>query len=365
MKYWRGFLVAAVLAACTYGLRQFAQAHSALVDMVYPYATRMGQTFLTDWSSGVDYCLWQVLVVAFVVLVLASAVLMVVLKWNPIRWLGWVAAVVSLIVLANTIIYGLNQYSGPITQDIRLEEADYTVGELEAAAVFFRDQAKAAESSVQRDGKQVKLPDFEELNAQAENGFNYMKTQEYQSVFAGSTQPVKPLVWEGYFTGRGVDGVVMGLTGEAALNMRTPTAIMPFTICRLMAQRMCIANAPDANLAAYLAASHNEQPHYRYAAYLAAYYHCTQLLEKLPDGQSGNVLERVQAGESANMTNDLETLEDFYGKLDAEENEQFCKYLVSLYIQEQVLPQIQEEEALFDPLNKEQVDLSGIVNAGA
>ena len=101
------------------------------------------------------------------------------------------------------------------------------------------------------------------------------------------------------------------------------------------------------------------------AAYLAAYYHCTQLLAKLPDGQDGNVLSRVRSGESDNLTKDLETLEDFYGKLDTQENEQFCKYLVSFYVQEEVLPQIQEEEVLFDPMDEGQVDLSGIVNAGA
>lgn len=365
MKYWRGFLVAAILGACTFGLRKLAEGHSALVDMVYPYASRMGQTFLTDWSGGVSYCLWQVLVVALLVLVLASAVLMVVLKWNPIRWLGWVATAVSILVLLNTILYGLNQYAGPITQDIRLEEVDYTVTELEAAAAYYRDLAIQADSDVERNGKGVKLPDFEELNAQAENGFTYMKTQEYQSVFAGSTQPVKPLVWEGFFTGRGVDGVMMGLTGEAALNPRTPAAMQPFAICRLMAKRMCIANMPDASLAAYLAASHNEQPYYQYSAHLAAYYHCLQLLKQLPEGQNGNIASRVRAGESDHLTADLKTVEKFYGKVDAKDNEKFCKYLVSLYWNDVVLPQIQEEEVLFDPLDKNQVDLTGTATAGA
>ena len=37
MKYWRGYLVAAILAAITWALVQFAQAHSLLVDMVYPH----------------------------------------------------------------------------------------------------------------------------------------------------------------------------------------------------------------------------------------------------------------------------------------------------------------------------------------
>ena len=66
MKYWRGYLVAAILAACTWAFREFAQTHSQLVDMVYPYVTRMVQTFMANWSSGVDYCLWQGILLALI-----------------------------------------------------------------------------------------------------------------------------------------------------------------------------------------------------------------------------------------------------------------------------------------------------------
>ena len=72
MKYWRGFIVAAALALLTWGLTQFAAAHEALVDMVYPYASRLIQDFLAGWTSGVSVCLWQVLAILLVVLFLAS-----------------------------------------------------------------------------------------------------------------------------------------------------------------------------------------------------------------------------------------------------------------------------------------------------
>jgi hypothetical protein len=54
LKYWRGYLVAAILAACTWGFREIAATHSKLVDMIYPYITRLVQNFMTGWSSGVD-----------------------------------------------------------------------------------------------------------------------------------------------------------------------------------------------------------------------------------------------------------------------------------------------------------------------
>ena len=36
LKYWRGYLVAALLAALTWALTEFAKAHTTLVDMIYP-----------------------------------------------------------------------------------------------------------------------------------------------------------------------------------------------------------------------------------------------------------------------------------------------------------------------------------------
>ena len=36
MKYWRGYLAAAVFAAITWGISEFARSHSALVDLIYP-----------------------------------------------------------------------------------------------------------------------------------------------------------------------------------------------------------------------------------------------------------------------------------------------------------------------------------------
>ena len=89
MKYLRGYLAAGIFAAITGVLMAYGQRFSSLVDMIYPYVTRTLQTMLAQWSGQVTFCLWQLLAVALGVLVLASIVLMIVLKWNPIQWFGW------------------------------------------------------------------------------------------------------------------------------------------------------------------------------------------------------------------------------------------------------------------------------------
>ena len=143
MKYWRGYIVAAALALMTWGLTQFAAAHGALVDMVYPYLTRMIQDALAQWSAGTAACLWQVLAVLLVVLLLASIVAMILLKWNVIQWLGWVLSGVCLLWCAHTGLYGLNQYASPLADDIRLNTmvVGDSVTPLVNATTYFRDKA--------------------------------------------------------------------------------------------------------------------------------------------------------------------------------------------------------------------------------
>ena len=187
MKYWRGYLVALLLFLGAWGLNLFASSHQALMDTFYPYVTRMLLDSLGQWSGGVDFCLWQLLLLVFVVAVLAVVVLMFVLRWNPIQVAGWVLAVVALVNLLNTGLYGLNQYTGSIADDLRLPDEPYAVTDLQTAVTYFRDKANELSSA----GSQAS--DFQELAEKAADGFSVMVYERSASVLAGSRQPVKEL----------------------------------------------------------------------------------------------------------------------------------------------------------------------------
>jgi len=363
LKYWRGYLIAAILAACTWALSEFARAHSVLMDMVYPYVTRMAQSFLVDWSSGVDFCLWQMLLLVLVALAITSAVLMIIFKWNPIQWGGWVCTAVAVVVFLNTVLYGLNQFSGPLSEDVRLEETDYTITELENAAVYYRDQANALAELVMRDSDgNVLYADFETLAHQAADGFEEMVYEQSLSVFAGSMEPVKKLGWASSFTARGLTGMTVGLTGEAAVNPQIPAVMLPFAMCREMAHRSSISIERDASFAAYLACLANEDAQFRYSGALMGYRYCLKALEELDLVTGAGAAERVAAHANANVTYDVEVCDSFFGNK-KEADADACDLLTSWHIQEIVLPTLLEEEEAFDPMDKTQVDLSDHPNA--
>ena len=363
MKYWRGYLTAGILLACTWALREFAKAHSVLVDMIYPYVTRMAQIFLSGWSSGVDFCVWQMLLLALIGLILTSAVLMIILKWNPIRWGGWVCAVVAAVVFLNTGLYSLNQFSGPLSEDIRLKETDYNIVELENAAAYYRDQANALADQLPRDAKgDVVFADFKTLSVQAAKGFEELVYEESLSVFAGPMEPVKKLGWAGRYTANGVTGVTVGLTGEAAVNPQTPPVILPFAMCREMSRRASIAIERDASFAACLACRKNADSQFQYSGLLMSYRYCLKALEELDAVTGDGAAARVIDGESASLKRDLEICDRFYGD-NVMKDAKACDLLVSWHIQEIVLPSQVEEEVGFNPLDKSQVDLSDNPNA--
>ena len=375
MKYWRGYLVAGILAVISFAFMEYAKAHGALVDMIYPYISRLLSTSLAQWSGGVTFCVWQAVLLALVIGGIVTAVLMILLRWNFFQWFGWVLTVVSALFLLHTGIYGLNEYAGPLADDIRLDVSDYTVTELNEAACYFRDKANELAGTVKRDEKgNPDFDDFETLAQQAGNGFTNLTYEQAISVFAGSTVPVKKLAWSGLY-GK-TSGVTVPLTGEASVNPNVPDIALPFAMCKEMAKRMTIANDDDAMMAAFLACTANESKAFQYSAYCIAYYYCYSALSAIPTSTAKACAMQTDREVSQKLRNDMAVYEDFFGAPEAKtsshkesaKEDSFTRssvtdLLASWYVQQFITPLHKEEEKVFDPLDPNQVDLTGIVNA--
>ena len=383
MKYWRGFICAAIFAALTWALSAFSQAHTTLVDMIYPYSSRLIQTFLADWTSGVSFCMWQLIVVVLVVGLLASIVAMIVLRWNFVQWMGWVLAGCSLLYCLHTGIYGLNYYAGSIAEDILLEEMDYTVTELAEATDYYLQMANELSTQVPRYGDgTLNYPSFEELAEMAGESFENLTYRDHFPVFSGSTVPVKKLGWADLYTSMGISGFHMPITGEAAVNPQTPVVALPFTMCHEMCHRTCIAVEGDANMGAFLACEANSDPIFQYSGYFMAFRHCYNALVSVGTSTAQNAAANIYAKANELLRKDLteyreyytanqkpaatqiaSTANDAYLKTSGDEDgvasySRVADLLVSWYIQEIYLPQHQEEVEVFDPTDKNQVDLS-------
>ncbi len=389
MKYLWGYVTAAILGALSWVLLQFGERFSTLVDMVYPYVIRTVQGFLAEWSGTVDFLLWQVLAVFLVVILLALLVVFIVLKKSPVTWAGWALAVCSGIYLLHTLLFGLSYHAGNLTDDLRMEVAQYTLEELAEATEYYRDQANILSKWVDRDENgNVKFDDFETLAKNAGQGFETLTYDYSYPIFAGSSLPVKRLGWANMYTSMGITGVTMGITGEAAVNPQIPPVTLPFTMCHEMAHRMCIANERDANFAGFLACSVHEDIQFRYSAFFMAYRYCYTALAGINTEAAAKETARISDGVGEELYRDLVYYDTFFSthrdvaatKVANTANDtylrtsgdragiasysQVCDLLVNWHIQTVILPSVSVEENQFDPYDESQVDLSGIVNAG-
>lgn len=384
MRYWFGYLTAGIFAAITWVLMQFGHRFSTLVDMIYPYVIRTLQGMLAEWTSSVDFPVWQVLAVALGVLILASLVLMLILKWNPIQWAGWMLAVFSGLYMLNTMMWGLNYYAGTLAEDMRLEVASYNLEELTEATLYYRDKANDLAAQIPRDAAgNPDFADFAQLAQQAGDGFHTLTYTNHYSIFAGSVVPVKELGWADLYTSMGVTGVTFGMTGESAVNPNVPDVGLPFAMAHEMAHRMSIAPERDANFAAFLACTANSDPQFQYSGYLMAFRYCYTALTSVDAQGAVTVSQGISQqlrGDMAGYTaffdsrvpttssNLASSVNDAYLKLSGEEGgmdsyAEVCDLLVNWHIQTVVLPSITVEDSPFDPYDETQVDLSGIVNA--
>ena len=384
LKYWAGYLTAAIIGAISWALMQMAQKFTTLVDMVFPYVLRILQDTLSEWSAGLDFCLWQTLAVAGGALVIASIVLMVVMRWNPIQWGGWILAAASVVVLLHTLTFGLNYHAGPLAEDIQLEVKEYNLIELTLATTYYRDMANLAADKVDRNAEgEADFGEFEDIAKEAGNGFDHLIYDYSYPVFAGSNLPVKKLGWANMYSSMGITGFFCGITGEAAVNPQIPHVTLPFTMCHEMSHRKSIAVERDANFSAFLACQANDNVNYRYSGYFMAYRYCLSQLKSL-DIESA---KKIMAQERPELSQDMATYSDFFSSRKDEKatkvantvNDTYlkangdemgiasydnvCGMLVNWYIQEILIPTYTEEEVAFDPFDESQVDLSGITNA--
>ena len=388
MKMLRGYLTAAIFGALTWVLMEFGERFTTLVDMVYPYVIRTLQGFLATWSGSVDFLIWQVLAVALGVAALGGLVIVIVMKWNPISWAGWVLAGVSFVYLLHTAMFGLNYYAGSLAEDIRLDVGRYSVSELAEATEYYRDKANELAEQVKRDDSgNVDFSDFHVLAGRAGEGFRTLTYEYSYPIFAGSTEPVKELGWSDMYTSMGITGFTCGITGEAAVNPQIPDVTLPFTMCHEMAHRMCIAPEKDANFAAFLACSVHENVEFRYSAYYMAYRYCYSALATAPSTDAAAAAARINEGVSGLLKRDLQYYDQFFSsKQDDKATEvantvndtylktsgesagvasygKVCDLLVNWHIHQVVLPELTITIAPFDPYDETQVDLSGITHA--
>lgn len=312
MRNLRGYFTAGIFAGLTWLLTKLAVRYQEVVYSFFPFVSRTVMDFLAELSAKTSGCLWQTLVLLYLAILVVTIGIMIFTHYNFFRWLGWVAASVSIIAFLFMGVYGLNYYGNPLSDSLFFQVDKYSVTDLQEAAEFYQAKANELSAQVPRVNGDLNFSDFDTLAAEAPQGFAAL-TENY-SAFGGTQVPVKKLGWSDWYTKMGITGITIGITGEACVNPQTYPVALPLTMCHEMAHRKTIVREDDANFAAFLACDASENVQFRYSGYFMAYLYCRNTLSSASSGTAAD----LRATESQELQHDLAAysayLQQFEGK---------------------------------------------------
>ena len=230
-------------------------------------------------AGVVPFALWDAGVVALVVVAVVLIVRHVRRKEPVLPLVSALCLVVSATAALFVGGWALNHYAPPLGRELGIETHAYAERELVDATRHYLQEAATLAPQVPRDEEgRLARQDFFELARVA--GGSYQKLGERYEVFAdGSTAPVKALLLAGEpLLLSGHVGIFWSPTGEATVPLNCAVADQPYTMCHEAAHRLGIASEQEANFAAYLACSTSDDVRFAYAGSLSAFGYCLNAL---------------------------------------------------------------------------------------
>lgn len=299
MKTIRRFVFTAVFLVAAFLMVHAARANSDFFYMLFPAITREIQGVLSAITQGLDYVLWQRLLLVLLLWAVVSLILDIILQENLLRWVSGVTVTVSFLLCLYVLMGGLNVFAPSVASDMGLSaDTGYTVEQLQQAAEYYRDQADEYAAQVDRTADGQTAPQkLEVLAAQVDSGLHNMTPESY--VFGGDPGSIKALGWKALIP---APGVVMPLTGEICIDPGVEAQSMPFFLTQEAARQLSVARCDDSAFVAVLACMASDSPLFRYSGALMGYRLCMQALE----AQDSSAAYKVASGVSQTVQTDLD-----------------------------------------------------------
>jgi hypothetical protein len=176
------------------------------------------------------------------------------------------------------VLWGLNYYSLPLSEELGLDVREYSVIALSLTTKSMADNLNAISDSVNRDENGVcELGEFADLAAMAKDSFDSISSGVafFNNFSAGRAKYVAASEVMSYC---GISGIFIPFTGEANVNKNIPDSSKPFTISHELAHSAGIAPENEANFAAFLVCRDSPYAEFNYSGYLNAFIYCYNAL---------------------------------------------------------------------------------------
>lgn len=180
---------------------------------------------------------------------------------------------ISMIYFVFHLFWGLNYYRMPLYEKLELDNT-YTTAELFDFTEKLIDKANLAHARVARnDSVMVKIPySNAEIYRRSAEGYQTLAAElphlEYTPQSLKTSLYSLPLTYMGY------SGYLNPFTQEAQVNGMQIDFKYPVVSCHEIAHQLGYSAENEANFIGYLAAVHNSDPYFQYAAYIYVLRYC-------------------------------------------------------------------------------------------
>ena len=174
--------------------------------------------------------------------------------------------------------------SGIVAQPVSVEE-------LEQVTRYFASELTASADGVPRDDSGVCAADRKTILAAA--GDAYDGVYDEFPFLRVETGGVKPFACSNALSVLRFTGFYFPFTGEANVNMDSPVAWLPSTVCHEMAHQRGVISEQECNFIGILAATRCADPVYRYSGWLEGYVYLSNALYRADPDRSRAIRETL------------------------------------------------------------------------
>lgn len=205
------------------------------------------------------------------------------------------------------MLWAFNYYRLPLFEKMHLKR-EYTEAQLLTFTQKIIAKTNAIQLAITKDtALKVTNPYTDrEIFTKSQNGYTHL-AQEYP--FFNYTNPsTKASLFSYPLTYMGFGGYLNPFTNEAQVNNLPPKYNFPATTCHEMAHQMGFASESECNFIGFLAATHNDDPYFKYAGYSFALRYCLATIGANHEDQMKNLLKTIHPG----VLKNFQESEDFW-----------------------------------------------------
>ncbi|MDR3643885.1 MAG: DUF3810 domain-containing protein [Clostridia bacterium] len=259
-------------------LDTLSRAHPQLTESlysrrIYPLISRAGSLV----TAFTPVCMAELMLCAAVLAALGGLVALVthrnaVTRRRVASFVLTVLAAASACYFFFVVLWGLNYNRQPLAQNLGYKGGSVTSAELSATLTREVNAINSllADGRIRFDakGRSFYTGGLLNMEQQTIDGFNTLARQN--SLFNRNYVCPKGVLLSLPWCYTGVEGIFIPFTFEPCVNTVTPAFMLPFNMSHETAHFKGFAKEDEANYVAYLAATANSDPYFRYSGHMAA-----------------------------------------------------------------------------------------------